>query len=105
MLEFTSPETLGLNMGAAGILGFIVGYAAKKVIKLMAVLLGAQMAILAYLERTGVVSVDWGALTGQVDQTIEAGQSVGTSLVSTLAGISALGGSFLAGTGLGFKRA
>lgn len=105
MVEVTAPATLGINVGAAGGLGVIVGYAAKKVMKLMAILVGAQLAFLAYLERTNIIAVDWAALTGRVNTAAQTGQSVGMNLFDTLAGISVLGGSFAAGAALGFKRA
>ncbi len=103
--EQFSPGSLGVNMGAAGVLGFISGYAAKKVMKLIAVLIGAQLAFLAYLERTGIVTIDWAALTGRVNQGLETGEQLGSSLFDQLVSISVLGGSFAAGAGLGFKRA
>jgi uncharacterized membrane protein (Fun14 family) len=42
--------------------GFITGYAIKKVIKLAAVIAGLFMASLAYLGYRGILNVDWGII-------------------------------------------
>jgi hypothetical protein len=44
--------------GGAFLLGFITGYAIKKVIKLAAVIVGLFIAALAYLEYQRIISVD-----------------------------------------------
>ena len=40
-------------------LGFIVGYALKKIIKLAAVIVGLFIAAVAYLEYQRILNVDW----------------------------------------------
>jgi len=46
-------------VGGGFFLGFISGYAIKKVIKLAAIIIGLFIAALAYLEYQRIVSVDW----------------------------------------------
>ena len=46
-------------MGGGFLLGFITGYAVKKVIKLAAVIVSLFIAALAYLEYQRILSVDW----------------------------------------------
>ena len=47
------------TVGGGFFLGFITGYAIKKVLKLAAVIVGLFIAALAYLEYQRIVSVDW----------------------------------------------
>ena len=47
------------TIGGGFFIGFITGYAIKKVIKLAAVIVGLFIAALAYLEYQRILSVDW----------------------------------------------
>ena len=47
------------TVGGGFFIGFITGYAIKKVIKLAAVIVGLLFAALAYLEYQRILSVDW----------------------------------------------
>jgi len=47
------------TVGGGFFIGFITGYAIKKVIKLAAVIVGLFIAALTYLEYQRILSVDW----------------------------------------------
>jgi uncharacterized membrane protein (Fun14 family) len=47
------------TVGGGFLIGFITGYAIKKVIELAAVIVGLFIAALAYLEYQRILSVDW----------------------------------------------
>ena len=47
------------TVGGAFFIGFITGYAIKKVIKLAAVIVGLFIAALAYLQYQRILNVDW----------------------------------------------
>jgi uncharacterized membrane protein (Fun14 family) len=47
------------TIGGGFFLGFIAGYAIKKVIRLAAIIVGLFIAALGYLEYQRIVSVDW----------------------------------------------
>ena len=47
------------TVGGGFLIGFITGYAIKKVIKLAAVIVGLFIAALAYLEYQRILNVDW----------------------------------------------
>jgi uncharacterized membrane protein (Fun14 family) len=47
------------TVGGGFFLGFIAGYAIKKVIRLAAIIVGLFIAALGYLEYQRIVSVDW----------------------------------------------
>jgi uncharacterized membrane protein (Fun14 family) len=90
------------QLGLGGIGGFIVGYAIKKISKLIVVLIGIFIIFLVYLGTKGIISINyealWNALAGLLSF---AGQAA-----SWLIGLIALlpfMGSFLAGFILGFK--
>ncbi len=100
---------MGLEAGGGAVLGFITGYAAKKVVKVVAVLVGLQLALFAFLETRGVLTVHWERMydtTGNVtsagaDHATEAGGSLFESFIAMLP----VGGGFAAGAALGFQRA
>jgi uncharacterized membrane protein (Fun14 family) len=47
------------TVGGGFLMGFVTGYAIKKVIKLAAVIVGLFIAALAYLEYQRILNVDW----------------------------------------------
>jgi uncharacterized membrane protein (Fun14 family) len=55
----TDLAPLAGTVGGCFCIGFITGYAIKKVIKLAAVIVGLFIAALAYLEYQRILSVDW----------------------------------------------
>lgn len=97
-------QQLGLEVGGSALVGALIGFAAKKVAKIIAVLVGAELVLFKFLESRGIISVDWDRLTaglvGAGEQAAEAPSYV-VSLVSTLG----VGAGFAGGFLLGFKRA
>ena len=59
MITTVDIAPLAGTVGGGFFLGFIAGYAIKKVIKLAAIIVGLFIAALAYLEYQRIVSVDW----------------------------------------------
>jgi uncharacterized membrane protein (Fun14 family) len=55
----TDLAPFAVTIGGGFAIGFITGYAIKKVIKLAAVIVGLFIAALAYLEYQRILSVDW----------------------------------------------
>jgi len=66
-------STTLFSMGSGGVIGFLAGYAIKRVMKILAVIAGAFFAALMYLQSQGLISVNWDKL-----------QSVSQSTVTTL---------------------
>jgi uncharacterized membrane protein (Fun14 family) len=100
MSEIISP--LAYQLGLGGIGGFIVGFAVKKLSKLIAILIGLFIIALIYLSTRGIISINyeklWDALKnalGFVGQATEWFISV-ISLLPFM-------GSFVVGFLLGFK--
>lgn len=99
-----SLEGLGLELGSGAVLGFLTGLLAKKVTKLIALLVGGFMLFLKWLEGQGAIDVDWSAVTaGLVSVGSEAAETA-PSLFDRLVTTLGLGASFTGGFFLGFKK-
>lgn len=102
------PTQLGLEFGSSAMIGGIIGFAAKKIAKIIAVLVGIQLALFKFLESRGLLSVQWDELTAGMMDASQAAQVTadgGTpswvqSLLSTLSVSAGFSGGFL----LGFKK-
>jgi uncharacterized membrane protein (Fun14 family) len=55
----TDLAPLAGTVGGGFLIGFLVGYGIKKVVKLVAIILGLFFAALAYLEYQRILNVDW----------------------------------------------
>ncbi len=100
MSEIATPLVFQLGAGAVG--GFIVGYAIKKVAKLIVVLIGIFLLALIYLSSQGILYVNYDKLFNAVKGSLGgAGEAFGwlTPIIAHLP----FAGSFLAGFFLGFK--
>ena len=60
LLQFAlDPQQLGLEVGTGAAIGGITGFAAKKIAKLIAVLVGMELALFKFLESRGFIMVNW----------------------------------------------
>jgi uncharacterized membrane protein (Fun14 family) len=59
MIMTADLAPLAGTVGGGFLIGFVTGYAIKKVIKLVAVIVGLFFAVLAYLEYQRILNVDW----------------------------------------------
>lgn len=64
MSEVLSP--LGYQLGIGGVGGFIAGYALKKFMKIVAVIIGLFILALVYLGYRGIISINYSALGDSV---------------------------------------
>lgn len=104
MVDVTSALTgLVAQIGVGGILGFLVGYALKKVAKLLMVLAGIFVMILSYLGLRGVITVNFEALQSLIASGIASGSQLAQVVVSVIAALP-FAGSFLAGFLLGLRK-
>jgi uncharacterized membrane protein (Fun14 family) len=55
----TDLSPLAGTVGGGFLIGFVTGYAIKKLIKLAAVIVGLFIAALAYLQYQRILNVDW----------------------------------------------
>lgn len=101
MSEVLSPVLY--QLGAGGILGFIVGYAVKKVLKILAVIAGLFALVLIYLGYADIISVNYGKLTEAIEG-LMGGLGGASQLVSPIIASLPFAGSFLVGAALGLKK-
>jgi len=93
-------------------LGFIAGYAIKKVIRLAAIIIGLFVAALAYLEYQRILSVDWtkiqvvlqNGIIWLTDAIIHISNTIGTTHSGTLLPIGIPLASASAGLMLGLAK-
>jgi uncharacterized membrane protein (Fun14 family) len=88
------------TVGSGAVLGGVTGFAAKKVLKLAAVLVVLELGVLVALERSGVLDVYW----GEVGQSVM-GESTDVGILSAISLVAALpiGAGLAGGFLVGFK--
>ncbi len=97
-------SALLVDMGFPAALGFIIGYAAKKVVKLALTLLGSFLIGLFYLQQKGVVSINLERLESLLANLTTQGYVRVGALVEFLKSSVLPSGSFLIGLALGLKK-
>jgi len=100
----TALANLGTAFGGSALAGGVTGFAAKKVAKIAVAIVGAQLAVFAYLDHQGLLDVRWRALDHALASAQESLQTLPawlTALGTTLP----VGAGFVCGFFLGFRRA
>lgn len=98
-------QQLGLEFGSSAVIGGVIGFAAKKLARLLAIIIGIELTLFKFLESRGILTVDWstlsaGVLAGAQDATSSTPPSWVMTILSTLSVSTGFTGGFL----LGFKR-
>ena len=94
--------SLGYQLGIGGIGGFIVGYAAKKLSKLIVIVLGLFLVALLYLGVRGIISINYDALWNALANSLGMAESAFSWIVGVIS-LLPFAGSFIVGFLLGFK--
>jgi uncharacterized membrane protein (Fun14 family) len=93
------------QLGFGGITGALVGFAFKKVTKIVAVLLGVVFILLQYLAYKHFVAINWGEIgSAAAPHLADGGKSVAGGVWKVLTHSLPFGGAFTAGFLLGFKK-
>lgn len=100
MSEVLSPVIFQLGVGGVG--GFIVGYALKKLSKLLLVLFGLFVVALIYLGVRGIISINYEALFTAIGELVGAASAASSWLIGAIS-LLPFAGSFVAGFLLGLK--
>ena len=98
---------LGSQVGLGAILGFAVGYTAKKFLKVALVVVGILVVLGALLEQYGYITVHWTRVEELYARHIEAAggfRGLAESWARTLGALIPVTGSFLVGFLLGMRR-
>jgi uncharacterized membrane protein (Fun14 family) len=85
------------------VVGAVIGFAVKKVLKLLAILAGVQAGVLAYLENQGVVTVNWEAFQNMAVITVGDGGGMPPILSSIMSSIP-VGSGLAVGAAIGFRK-
>jgi uncharacterized membrane protein (Fun14 family) len=94
---------MGLELGGGALIGAVIGFAAKKVAKVIAIIIGLELALFKFLETKGILIVDWGAITGAGGEAVDKGAEAPGWMMSFLAAVPVTAG-FTGGFLLGFKK-
>jgi len=100
MSEILSP--LAYQLGIGGIGGFIVGFALKKLSKLVAIVIGLFILALIYLSTQEIISINYGALFTAVRDLFGLAEGAFSWLIGFLSVLPFIG-SFIVGFLIGFK--
>jgi uncharacterized membrane protein (Fun14 family) len=100
--EILTPVAGEVGIGAVG--GFLVGYALKKIAKVLAVILGLSFLALQYLAYKGIIVINYEALQEWVLRLLGMTEGTQSVVVDALSHIP-FGASFAFGLYLGFKKA
>lgn len=94
------------QLGFGGIAGFLVGYALKKVGKVVAIVLGILFVILQVLAYYGFVSINWIEVQKSVDPLLETNtlQAIWQGVLNILTYNFVAAAAFIPGLILGLRR-
>jgi len=99
-------KQLGVEAGSGAVIGGLIGFAAKKVAKIIAVIVGLELALFKFLESRGILTVDWERLTsGILGASQDAASGAPPSWVQTILSTLSISAGFSGGFFLGWKKA
>ena len=98
------PTALGLEFGSGALIGGLIGFAAKKIAKLLAIIVGVQLMAFRYLESEGIIAVDWNRLSAGLLKTQQRAQGVDVHWLQSILSTLSIGAGFTGGFLIGFKR-
>jgi uncharacterized membrane protein (Fun14 family) len=78
---------LATSIGIGGGVGFLLGYAIKKVIKIVIVLAGLSICALSFLQIQGIIAINWDKLDGLARGTMSGLGNTTGQIPSLLPGI------------------
>jgi uncharacterized membrane protein (Fun14 family) len=101
--ELITP--LVTQLGAGGVVGFIVGFAVKKLLKLLAIVVGLIFAFVQYLAWQGFIEVHYDRIYTAAQNILhQAGATImGFNVPAFITANIPMAGSFVVGFGVGFK--
>lgn len=97
-------DAIIFQLGTGAITGFIVGYALKKLMKILIVIVGMFLLLLAYLQWSGIIKVDYATLIGKIENATKSIIGESTPIVSVITANIPFAGSFMAGFYIGLKK-
>jgi len=95
-------SALAYQLGIGGIGGFIAGYALKKMMKIVAVVIGLFILALVYLGYSGIITINYGELGNAVSSALGLTGQAAEWITPIIAHLP-FAGTFGLGLFLGFK--
>lgn len=95
---------LGILTGGSAALGGVLGFAAKKLLKLVAMLVGLECGLFLYLEYHGLIDIHWHALGDTLTTVATSVRTLPTWLLAE-GTTASLGAGFVGGFLVSFKKA
>ncbi len=95
------PSAL-LSLGSGGIVGFVIGFALKKVMKILAIIAGIFLGALIYLQSQSIIGINWDKLQFLLEHSLPFLSSITSSTLGNI-GLPLTGG-LSAGLLLGFTK-
>lgn len=102
-------QQIGLELGTGAVIGGLIGFTAKKVAKVVAAIVGLQLALFKFLETQGILTVDWGRLSaGLLNASRTAGGAATANqppgLIMSFLSVIPVSAGFTGGFLLGFRK-
>ncbi|MFB6127084.1 MAG: FUN14 domain-containing protein [Halolamina sp.] len=98
-------QQLGVEAGTGATIGGVIGFAAKKVAKIIAILVGIELALFKFLESRGILTVNWDRLSaGLLGGAGDVATGAPPSWVSTILSTVSVSAGFTGGFFLGWKK-
>jgi uncharacterized membrane protein (Fun14 family) len=87
-MSFESISPTLFSIGSGGLIGFLVGFAIKRIFKILAVIVGLFLGALIYLQSQSPISVNWDKLQVMTQSTASmlAHTLTDTSQISVISG-------------------
>jgi uncharacterized membrane protein (Fun14 family) len=104
MMNTDTLTSMSTTIGGGFFGGLVIGYALKKVIKMLAVVVGLFLAGLAFLQYHQIASINWNKIEGTITAVADAATSTinDNSNVAALAMMSNFGIPFTSSLSVGF---
>jgi uncharacterized membrane protein (Fun14 family) len=100
------PKQLGLEFGTGGVIGLLIGFAAKKIAKIIAIIVGLELALFKFLESKGILVVNWDQIgagfLGAGETATETGLM--NDWIQPILSTLSVGAGFTGGFMIGFKK-
>ncbi len=87
------------DLGTGALVGFILGFTLKRMFKLFVLLVGLYLLTLLWLDKEGIIQIEWTRLNTLIVQIANTFRGFSTELTSSLFSM----GGFAAGFALGLK--
>lgn len=104
MIDAINLQSLGMEFGTGAVIGGIIGFATKKIAKVIAVIIGVQLALFKFLESRGILTVDWDRLGAAFLDAGQVAEGTPPSWVQTILSTLSISAGFTGGFFLGWRR-